>query len=157
MTDKKSESPQGTNPYLQLFGVRSKDRKQADAGTIPYPVEVTPSGSLKVALESIDRWPMASGLLDTSETTIFTAQSTWKNVMVVACNVDGSAIRTFTLHHRINGAAAANSNSIFPKATSLVAGDGKTLDGIGLLKGDIISGLCSSSNTVSVFLYGVPG
>ena len=155
-TGGEGQEKQGNNPYLQIFGVRSKDRRNPDAGTIPTPIKVTPTGSLKVAIEVGDRIPIASGALDVTETTVFKAQSTWKNVMVLALNVDGTSTRTFTLHHRVNAVAAADSNSIFPKATSLIVGDGKTLDGIGLLKGDIISGLCSTANTVTVYLYGVP-
>ena len=148
---------QGSGPYFQLFGVRSKDRRAADAGTIPYPVEVTPTGALKMSLEALDRKPIANAVLGTGSTVVFTAQSVWKNIMILALNVDGAINQTFELHHRINGAAVADANMIFPKATSLVAGDGLTLDGIGLLKGDIISGLCSTANKVSIYLYGIPG
>lgn len=157
MDQKTRSNPEGTNPYLQLFGVRSRDRRNADAGTIPYPVEVTPAGALKIAIEAGDRIPITGAVLGTSETTVFTAQSTWKNVLVVVVNADTAQTRTFSLHHRILAAAAGDSNLIFPASTSLILGDGKTLDGIGLLKGDIISGFCSSASKVNVFLYGVPG
>ena len=117
------------------------------------PYGVTATGALPVRMEG-GRWaPVARATLAGTDTVVYTAPVVHGRVKLVVLNADGSATRTFQLHHRASGVAAADSNLISGKTYTLAIGQDKELPEIGMEADDIISGLCSSANTVTVRVY----
>lgn len=117
------------------------------------PYGVTATGALPVRIEGGGWKPVARATLDTSDTVVLTTSVVYGRVKLIVINNDGSTVRTFQLHHRASGVAAGNSNLISGKTYTLAVGEEKELPEIGMEADDIISGLCSSANTVTVRVY----
>lgn len=112
-----------------------------------------PDGTLVIRQLPQGYEPIASGLLTASETTIFTARSKYRDVQMFVSNVD-TVDRTATVHWRVNGASAADSNCLF-KAMNVTVNNPVYYDRLGLNSGDIVSGSASSANTICVYLFGI--
>lgn len=135
-----------------LHGVRQRDPKDPQDAQI-RPVGVTATGALRVHPEG-GRWtPVARATLDTSDTVVYTCPRAHGRVKIVVLNNDGTTVRTFQLHHRASGVAAGDANLISGKTYTLAVGQDKELAEIGMEADDIISGLCSSANKVTVRVY----
>lgn len=112
------------------------------------PVALSPAGDRIIFL--------ASKLLGTGSTTVFTAIDPYTDVGIWVCNVDAAVTRTFELHHVPTGGSLADANCFSGVAHTLRLGDTRLFRGFGLFAGDSIRGLCSSANKVNVMVYGVP-
>ena len=149
MAEDRPSQPQQT-PTVP-HGARLRNPKDPqDVQLRPY--GVTATGALPVRLEA-GRWaPVARATLAGTDTVVFTTPVVYGRVKVMVLNNDGSAVRTYQLHHRASGVAAGDANLISGKTYTLAVGGREEYE-IGMEADDIVSGLCSSANKVTVRLY----
>jgi len=140
----------GTTYYVNVQAVSST--ATADGNTTNVSKMVTdPHGGVGYSWtnESVAVVP-----LQTTETTIYECPTgSTATVFLILTNVDSSS-RTFQLHFRVGGVAAADANLILPKDKTLEvadsAGDTEVCGPVTMEAGDIVSALASANDVINV-------